>query len=130
MSDEQNPFDQLGLDPRTDAKALTAPLRQRAERALPEERKRLQGLWRQLTLKESDRIRWALLAHPRQSHADEVESLRQKVPPFFSRYKLPELIVTAQDLLVLPQDAAHHQRLPEAPTHFLDEDDAQDKGLT
>jgi hypothetical protein len=62
---DDNPFDLLGLDPRLNPRQLTEALRQRAERALPEERQRLQGLWRQLTLKESDRLRWALLAHPR-----------------------------------------------------------------
>lgn len=122
MSDEQNPFDLLGIDPRTDAKTLTELLRQRAERALPEERKRLQGLWRQLTIKEADRLRLALLAHPRQGHSAEIESLRQKVPPFFSRQKLPELENMAADLWVMPhhEDAPHARQHP--PTCFEVED--------
>lgn len=109
---EDNPFDVLGLDPRMNARQLTEALRQRAERAMPEERQRLQGLWRQLTLKETDRIRWALLAHPRTHSAQraggaasgqgQIEALAAKVPPFVSRAKLEPLEVAAQELIVLP----------------------------
>jgi hypothetical protein len=109
---QDNPFDVLGLDPRMNARQLTEALRQRAERAMPEERQRLQGLWRQLTLKETDRIKWALLAHPRTRSAaltggalsgqGQIEALAAKVPPFVSRAKLGPLTVAAQDLIVLP----------------------------
>ena len=74
-----NPFDLLGLDPRMTPRELTEVLRQRAERALPEERAQLQGLWRKLTLKESERIKYALLAHPRGSRqgAQKLDALRE-----------------------------------------------------
>ena len=101
-----NPFDLLGIDPRLDPKTLTELLRQRAERALPEERKRLQGLWRALTLKDSDRARWALLAHPRHSQTDLIEMLRQRVPPFVSRHKPEALELKVSDLLTLPRQEA------------------------
>jgi hypothetical protein len=111
-----NPFDLLGLDPRMSPRELTEVLRQRAERALPEERAQLQGLWRKLTLKESERIKFALLAHPRGSRqgAQKLDALRDKVPPFLSRKKLEPLTPTALDALVSPSDAAQRE-LPLAP---------------
>ena len=123
MSQEPNPFDQLGLDPRLDPQELTALLRQKAERALPEERKRLQGLWRKLTLKESDRIRWAFLAHPKHSGAsNELDALIRKVPPHFSRFKLPKIIIRLCDALVLPHQT-RQKRLPVRPPSYFDMDD-------
>lgn len=112
---DENPFDQLGLDPRMTPRELTEELRQRAERALPEERALLQGLWRKLTLKESERIRWALLAHPRTSRASrEVDALREKIPPYPARLKLDALVPSAADAILLPQLAAT-RTLPIAP---------------
>ncbi len=119
---EDNPFDLLGLDPRMTPQELTEELRQRAERALPEGRARLQGLWRKLTLKETDRLRWALLAHPRGSQRGdgELEELRQKVPPYLSRRRPAPLTVGARDVLVGPQ-SSQPVPLPVAPpAHFDD----------
>ena len=83
---------------------------------MPEERAQLQGLWRKLTLKESERIKYALLAHPRGSRqgAQKLDALREKVPPFISRKKLDALVPTALDALVSPSDAAQRE-LPIAP---------------
>ena len=110
LDDPHNPFDLLGIDPRMSPQELTEALRQRAERALPEERKRLQGLWRQLTLKETDRIKWALLAHPKTSRegARALEELKARVPPFVSRARLPELVASTGDALVLPPESQGH----------------------
>lgn len=122
MSDRHdNPFDQLGVDPRRTPRELTELLRQRAERAQPEERKRLQNLWRQLTLKEADRLRWALLAHPRSGgdHVRELDDLRRKLPPFLTRGTPPPLEVRAADLLAIPGPAT--DRLPVSPPSLLDE---------
>ena len=101
---DENPFDELGLDPKLSARALTEALRRRAERAPPEQRAALQRLWRRLTLKERDRARWALLAHPRASRAQvqEIETLREKIPPFVSRFKGAPLKPGVRDLLVAP----------------------------
>ncbi len=103
MSD--NPFDTLQLDPRHTPQELTELLRRRAERASPAERSEIQNLWRQLTLKESDRIRWALLAHPRSTRheSDQIQDLQDKIPPFLSRYTPPELHVTLRDLILTPE---------------------------
>lgn len=116
---DDNPFDLLGLDPRLNPRQLTEALRQRAERALPEERQRLQGLWRQLTLKESDRLRWALLAHPRTRSAqgEQLDALARKIPPFLSRAKLPPLHVAAADLIILPP-LDDPRRLPVRPPSY------------
>ena len=118
-----NPFDVLGLDPRLGPRALTQILRQRAERALPEERRRLQGLWRQLTLRERDRIRWALRAHPRRSgdSAKGFEALREALPPFLHRGRLTALDLRVEDALVGPPSRAHDviaARVVEPPAHF------------
>ena len=102
---EENPFDVLGVDPRLDPQQLTEALRQRAERAMPEERKRLQGMWRKLTLKEADRVRWALLAHPRPGgQSRQLDELAGRVPPFLSRRPLPPLRPSALDALVAPEE--------------------------
>ena len=121
--DNPNPFDQLGIDPRLGPQELTALLRQKAERALPEERKRLQGLWRKLTLKESDRIRWAFLAHPRaQGTSNELDALIRKIPPHFSRFKLPAIIIRLCDALVLPHES-RQDRIPIRPPSFFQRED-------
>ncbi|MBA2663502.1 MAG: hypothetical protein H0U74_14535 [Bradymonadaceae bacterium] len=101
----ENPFDELGLDPRLGPRELTRILQQRAERASGEERTHLQEMWRELTTRESERIRWALLAHPNASNlaSDSIDALRQRVPPFVHRQSLPELVVTIEDALVLPR---------------------------
>lgn len=106
---DDNPFDLLQLDPRHTPRELTELLRRRAERATPAERAELQRLWRQLTLKESDRIRWALLAHPRNSRAEtrHIQALQEKIPPFVSRYQPPPLTVTLQDLITTPAPTAN-----------------------
>lgn len=104
MFDDDNPFDLLGIDPRLDPQELTALLRKRAERALPEERAHLQGLWRKLTLKESDRVKWAFMAHPKTNKegAKQLDELKDKVPPYLSRFKPAPLVATAHDALVSP----------------------------
>lgn len=100
MSD--NPFDELELDPRLDPDELTEALRRRAERAAPDERQRIQELWRELTLNERDRVRWAFFAHPRPSEADpgSIEALREKVPPVILRTPAVQLTPTVADALV------------------------------
>lgn len=127
---DENPFDVLQLDPRHTPRELTEMLRRRAERARPEERAELQGLWRQLTLKERDRLRWALLAHPRKSRteAQQLEALQDKIPPFVSRYKPAPMIPTLRDLLVSPvahaeDHAERHDKLF-TPPFFESDDDA------
>lgn len=101
MSDA-NPFDELELDPRLDPDELTAALRRRAERAGPDDRQRLQELWRRLTVNERDRVRWAFFAHPRPSEADpgSIEFLREKVPPAVLRTPHVPLVPTVADALV------------------------------
>lgn len=127
---DDNPFDLLQLDPRHTPRELTEMLRRRAERASPSERAELQRLWRQLTLKESDRIRWALLAHPRNSRAEtrHIQALQDKIPPFISRYKLPALTVTLQDLVTTPapspRAASSRTQIFEPPFYDGDADDA------
>lgn len=125
---EENPFDVLQLDPRHTPRELTEMLRRRAERAKPEQRAELQGLWRQLTLKERDRLRWALLAHPRKSRTEtqQIEALQERIPRFISRYKPPAMVPTLRDLLVSPvaptqDDESRHQRLFTPP--FFDPND-------
>lgn len=58
-----NPLTSLGLDPRSSPEEITEAMRELAEEASPEERRRLQGLWRQLTLHPEDRLRAAFFAH-------------------------------------------------------------------
>lgn len=100
-----NPYDLLDLDPSLAPRELTRVLQERARRAGPEERARLQEIWRELTTRESDRIRWALLAHPRPGTASttSLEALREKVPPTLVRVALAPLEVTVDDALVLPR---------------------------
>ena len=100
-----NPFDELEVDPRLSARELTENLRHRAELAKPENRERIQSLWRTLTLNETDRLKWALLAHPRPAgaKAGEVEALKHAVPPILVRY--PEITLQAKgsDLFLAPR---------------------------
>jgi hypothetical protein len=125
MESDDNPFDELELDPRMGPRELTEALRRRAERALPSERKRLQEQWRRLTLRERDRVRWGLLAHPRSSTTSgAVDELRRRVPPFVGRVDVPSIDPRASDALVLPESA--HSEAPEIhPRSVLDELDVE-----
>ena len=99
-----NPFDELEVDPRMSARELTEELRHRAELAKPENRERIQTLWRTLTLNETDRLKWALLAHPRPAgaKAGEVEALKHAVPPILVRYPDVDLVAKGSDLFLAP----------------------------
>ena len=117
---KDNPFEQLGLNPRLNPKQLTQALQRRAERARPQERKRLQGLWRELTLKDTERVRWAFLTHPHlDDGASALDDLRKALPPHFSRYKPEPLTPRVVDALALPE-RPEGQALPCAPPLRLD----------
>jgi hypothetical protein len=100
--DEQNPFDQLGLDPTMSPEELTEQLRRLAERLPPEERRQLRSLWRKLTLKDADRVEWAFWAHPRgkETGAEPLDKLRERVPPLVDRREPPPLEPTVADALL------------------------------
>lgn len=74
-----NPFDRLGLDPTLSPSQLTERLQRMAERLTPEKRDEVRAIWRELTLKDSDRIKSAFFAHPGSS--EPLETLRRQVPP-------------------------------------------------
>lgn len=120
---QDNPFELLGLNPRLNPQQLTQALQRRAERAKPEERKRLQGLWRALTLKDTERVRWAFLTHPHvDAESSQRDALMRAVPPHISRFKPQPLVARVVDALVLPEgDQA--QRLPCAPPHRFHPDE-------
>lgn len=83
MSDPENPFDALGLDPTLSPAELTERLQRLAERATPEEREKLRARWRALTLQDARRVKLAFMAHPRgpQTGAEPIDALRRRVPP-------------------------------------------------
>lgn len=57
------PFWRLALDPWMTPEAITEAMRELAEDAEPEERRRLQGLWRELTLHPEERLELAFFSH-------------------------------------------------------------------
>ena len=120
---EENPFDALGLDPRSSPAQLTHILRERAELALPEERVKLQGLWQKLTLKTKDRVRWALTAHPRAHDVSgpnkTIASLRQAIVPTFLRGTPAPLETRVCDALCMPDDDAPLSTSSLAPPSFF-----------
>jgi hypothetical protein len=59
-----NPIDRLGLSPLATVDEITAALRERAEDASEEERKRLRETWEELTLHPRTRLRAALSTFP------------------------------------------------------------------
>lgn len=69
---DENPFDLLGLAPDLDTRQITEVLRRRAETLSKPERERLQKAWRELTMKESERAKHALFAHPRAADEDHL----------------------------------------------------------
>jgi hypothetical protein len=105
MSDErdaQNPFDRLGVDPTMTPEQLTERLRRLAQRLPPDERDKVRALWRKLTLKDSERVKWAFLAHPRtdETPAEPIDELRGRVPPLVDRRDPPPLEATVSDTLL------------------------------
>ncbi|GEM_PF-6282518 len=116
-----NPFDELEIDPRLDARSLTEKLRQKAEVAPPEERERIQSIWQKLTLNKSDRIKWAILAHPRpaSARAGEIEKLKQSLPPILVRFPEITLVARDSDIFLMPSYAHEKQR----PPHIFSEED-------
>ena len=106
MSDQdqtsQNPFDRLGVDPTLSPEELTERLRRLAERLPPDERKEIRALWRKLTLKDSERIKWAFFAHPRgaETPADPLDDLQRRVPPLVDRRDPPEMQASVTDALL------------------------------
>ncbi len=111
-----NPFDELELDPRLTPAELTAALKRRAERATGEEKERLQALWRELTVNDRDRVRWAFFAHPRPREAspDSIETLREKVPRYLSRARPAPLVPTLADAAVF--EGGDHVDAPRPPS--------------
>lgn len=98
---EENPFDVLELDPRSSVKELTEALRRRAERAGEDDREAIQRAWRQITMRERDRVRWAFFAHPRppESGPGSIPMLREETPTTPVRHKSPPLSLAVSDLM-------------------------------
>jgi hypothetical protein len=99
---DQNPFDRLGVDPTLSPEELTERLRRLAERLPPEEQTEIRALWRKLTLKDSERIKWAFFAHPRdeETPADPLDDLQRRVPPLVDRRDPPEMQASVTDALL------------------------------
>lgn len=96
-----NPFDVLEVDPCADTQTITRQLRKRAERADEEKRTEIQDAWQKLTLKDSDRLRYALLAHPRPPEADpqSIDVLKLKLPPAGKKLTPVDVFATVADTL-------------------------------
>jgi hypothetical protein len=106
VSDETNPFDELGIAPTDSAEELTAALRERAERAHPDDRERIKTLWRKLTLNDDERVRLALRARPKDDRVGSrsADELAERVPPSAGRLDPPKMTATIEDVLL--DDAA------------------------
>lgn len=107
MSDETNPFDELGIDPTDSAKELTAALRDRAERAHPDDRERIKTLWRKLTLNDDERVRLALRARPKHERVGSrsADELAERVPPRVGGLDAPTMTATIEDVLLDDADS-------------------------
>ena len=79
----ENPFDDLEIDPRLSGKELTRRIRKIIERAPDADRARIQANWQRLTMHDDERVRFALLAHPRPQTADSrgIATLAEAIPP-------------------------------------------------
>jgi hypothetical protein len=111
----QNPFAALGLHPRLTPAELTELLRDLAEEADPDQRRRLQEHWRALTLHPEDRLRAAFFAHPHPRR--DLHPLTDPADPaaLLRRYRLPAQTLT-NDPLTAPPDAATLTLLPALTT--------------
>lgn len=96
---KENPYDFLEVDPRLDSAQLTKELRRRIQRATPEEKARIQEAWESLTLLDEDRVRLALMAHPRPSNADpsSIDVLISRLPPVLPRLEKAQPRLNALD---------------------------------
>lgn len=88
---EENPFDALGLAPHLDTRTITEVLRRRAETLSGKDREKLQKAWRDLTMKESERVKHALFAHPRADDEDHlsISELRNRAVAPIIRFRRP-----------------------------------------
>ncbi|MGM0557421.1 MAG: hypothetical protein ACQEVA_13645 [Myxococcota bacterium] len=102
MTQEDNPFDELGIEPTASPERITAVLRERAQRASPAERERIKTLWRKLTINADERVRLALRAHPGDEDVGSRSTgeLADLVPPRLGRLEPPVINATIEDVLL------------------------------
>jgi hypothetical protein len=100
--EKRNPFDRLGLDPTLSPAQLTERLQRMAQRLTPEKRDEVRAIWRELTLKDAERVELAFFAHPRgeQTGAEPIDELRRRVPPLSQAAPAPELQARVVDALL------------------------------
>lgn len=125
---EDNPFDELGIDPSANAREITDALRKRAQKAAPEERERIKKLWRRLTLNDDERVRLALRAHPQDPDIGQrsIDELARRVPPVRERIDPPPITATIEDALLDESSESAPPEICGPPTAFADISDLAD----
>lgn len=109
----ENPFDDLEIDPRLSGRELTKRIRKIIEKAPADQRAEIQAHWEKLTLREDQRIHHALLAHPRPDSASarEVSALRSNVPLPSSKLQNTAVTLTRADIIVWDEAPVSVQHL-------------------
>ncbi|MEZ4460124.1 MAG: hypothetical protein R3E66_10415 [bacterium] len=97
----ENPFDALEIDPKLSGKELTRRIRKIIERAPDGERAKIQAHWQRLTMHDDERVRFALLAHPRPQTADSrgIATLAEAIPPATSPLSREPVVLTRVDVI-------------------------------
>ena len=109
---DDNPFEQLDLNPMDSPRKLTQKLKQKVMRKSPQEREPIQKRWQQLTRDQWTRMRYAILAHPRSTNTASIKEQR----PFQPSDALDPLHLQWGDLLLSPHLSTPTTTSKQTPT--------------
>lgn len=109
----ENPFDDLEIDPRLSGRELTKRIRKIIEKAPLEARADIQANWEKLTLREDQRVHSALTAHPRpdSASASAIKILRSNIPLPTCGLQTGTATLTRADLIVWNEPSVSIQHL-------------------
>ncbi len=109
----ENPFDDLEIDPRLNGRELTKRIRKIIEKAPVQARADIQANWEKLTLREDERVHYALTAHPRpeSASASAIRILRSNIPLPTSRLQTDAATLTRADVIVWEETTVSIQHL-------------------
>lgn len=109
----ENPFDDLEIDPKLSGRELTKRIRKIIEKTPAESKPEVQANWEKLTLREDQRVHYALTAHPRpdSANASGIKTLRTNLPLPTAKLQSDAATLTRADVIVWGESTVSIQHL-------------------